>query len=128
MKVEILHATTKDVLHSINDVSIYTTIEEIKAMYAQTKHIDASRQAFRKEPRGKFLDDSVTLRSLDFDSTAKLYFKDLGPQVMVVNLLYETFYYIIWKTRTRTKEMTTESSSVDYFIYLKGVKKSFIAP
>jgi len=81
MKVEILHSVTKDVLHTINDVSIYTTIEEIKAMYSQHKNIDPARQAYRKEPRGKFLDDSVTLRSLEFDSTAKLYFKDLGPQV-----------------------------------------------
>lgn len=115
MKVEILHATTKDVLHSINDVSIYTTIEEIKAMYAQAKHVDASRQAFRKEPRGKFLDDSVTLRSLDFDSTAKLYFKDLGPQVSWKNVflaeymgpfvLYFLFYLrpsVIYGAEART--------------------------
>ena len=81
MKVEILHAITKDVIHTLNDVSIYTTIEEIKAMYGQNKNIDPSRQAYRKEPRGKFLDDSVTLRSLEFDNIAKLYFKDLGPQV-----------------------------------------------
>lgn len=50
-------------------------------MYEQTKHVHASRQCYRKEPRGKFLDDSVTLRSLEFDNIAKLYFKDLGPQV-----------------------------------------------
>jgi very-long-chain enoyl-CoA reductase len=103
MKVEILHSTTKDVIHTINDVSIYTTIEEIKAMYAQSKHVDASRQCIRKEPRGKALDDSVTLRSLEFDNIAKLYFKDLGPQVGWKNvflaeytgpfIIYALFYF-----------------------------------
>ena len=39
------------------------------------------RQSYRKEPRGKTLDDDVTLRSLEFDNVARLYFKDLGPQV-----------------------------------------------
>lgn len=82
MKVEIIHSTTKEILHTINDVSIYTTIEEIKKYYQDVKpKLYASRQAYRKDPRGKFLDDDVTLRSLEFDNVARLYFKDLGPQI-----------------------------------------------
>jgi len=82
MKVEILSSSTKDVLHTIQDVSIYTTIEEIKKYYQDVKpKLHPCRQAYRKELRGKFLDDDVTLRSLEFDNVARLYFKDLGPQV-----------------------------------------------
>jgi len=82
MKVEILSSSTKEVLHTINDVSIYTTIEEIKAYYQDAKpKLYPYRQAYRKDLRGKFLDDDVTLRSLEFDNVARLYFKDLGPQV-----------------------------------------------
>jgi len=82
MKVEIVSASTKEVLHTIDDVSIYTTIEQIKGFYQDVKpKLYPTRQAYRKELRGKFLDDDVTLRSLEFDNVARLYFKDLGPQV-----------------------------------------------
>lgn len=81
MKIEILSATNKKLLHTVDDVSIYTTIGEIKEIYQNAKGVVKCSQSFRKEQRGKMLDDSVTLRSLDFDSIATLYFKDLGPQV-----------------------------------------------
>lgn len=82
MKVEILNIRSKDVLLVLNDVSIYTTIEEIKQEYQKVKpHLYLSRQSFKKEPRGKVLGDDETLRSLEFDSSARLYFRDLGPQI-----------------------------------------------
>ncbi|XP_057308467.1 probable very-long-chain enoyl-CoA reductase art-1 [Hydractinia symbiolongicarpus] len=82
MKVEIISARTKEVLHTLEDASIYTTIEEIKIAYEKVKpKLYPSRQAYRKEPRGKILSNDATLRSLEFDNTARLYFKDLGPQI-----------------------------------------------
>lgn len=82
MKVEILHSRTKNVLHVFNDLSLYTTVEEIKQAYHKIKpKLYPARQLFKREQNGKPLSDEDTLRSLGFESEAKLYLKDLGPQV-----------------------------------------------
>jgi len=82
MKVEILHIKSHDVLHSISDVSIHTTIEELKEAFIKVKpKYYVSRVSLRLDTRGKSLGDDESLHSLGFDTTAKLYFKDLGPQI-----------------------------------------------
>jgi len=82
MKVEIINARTKELIHELDDISIFATIKEIKDEFYKVKpKYYPSRQSFRIEPRAKMLSDETTLRSLEFDSTAKLYFKDLGPQI-----------------------------------------------
>jgi len=66
----------------LDDVSIHATIEDIKKLFQKVKpKYYPSRQSFRTEPRGKMLADDVSLRSLKFENDAKLYFKDLGPQI-----------------------------------------------
>uniref|UniRef100_T2M4P1 Trans-2,3-enoyl-CoA reductase n=1 Tax=Hydra vulgaris TaxID=6087 RepID=T2M4P1_HYDVU len=105
MKVELLNATTKAVLITFDDLSIYTSVGEIKELYRNVKpHLYPSRQAFRVEPRGPILDDKQTLQSLKFDSTARFYFKDLGPQVQwktvfLVEYAGPLFVYLIFYLR-----------------------------
>ena len=80
--MELLSATTKAVLITFDDLSIYTTVGEIKELYRKVKpHLYPSRQALRIEPRGLVVDDKQSLQSLKFDHTARFYFKDLGPQI-----------------------------------------------
>ncbi|XP_065648833.1 very-long-chain enoyl-CoA reductase isoform X2 [Hydra vulgaris] len=105
MKVELLNATTKAVLITFDDLSIYTSVGEIKELYRNVKpHLYPSRQAFRIEPRGPIIDDKQTLQSLKFDSTARFYFKDLGPQVQwktvfLVEYAGPLFVYLIFYLR-----------------------------
>ncbi|XP_066932738.1 very-long-chain enoyl-CoA reductase-like [Clytia hemisphaerica] len=82
MKVEIINARTREPIHELNDVSIYATIGEIKEAFSKAKpKYYTSRQSFRTEPRGKMLSDDTTLKSLEFENNAKLFFRDLGPQI-----------------------------------------------
>jgi len=82
MKVEIINARTKEPIHQLDDLSIYTTIEEIKEEFSKVKpKYYPSRQSFRLDPRGRSLSDDTTLHSLQFENNAKLYFKDLGAQI-----------------------------------------------
>lgn len=82
MKVEIFNSRTKELILKLYDISIFSTIKEIKDEFHKVKpKYYQSRQSYRTEPRGKIIADDVTLRSLEFQSSAKLFFKDLGPQI-----------------------------------------------
>ena len=63
-------------------MSIYTTVGEIKRAYHKIKpKLYPSRQLLKKDLNGKVLGNEETLRSLEFDNTARFYLKDLGPQI-----------------------------------------------
>lgn len=55
---------------------------DLKAKVHQlNKKLNPNRQSIRLESRGKQLNDSVTLSSVNLQSGSKVYVKDLGPQV-----------------------------------------------
>lgn len=60
-----------------------TTIKNVKDKIYQTvkKSLDPNRQAIRLDAKGKTLKDEETLGALNIRDGAKLYVKDLGPQI-----------------------------------------------
>ena len=59
-----------------------TTIFEIKQqLHTLQKAPYPQRQCLRLEPKGKALDDSKSVKSLQIKYGSKLYYKDLGPQI-----------------------------------------------
>jgi len=124
MKVEILSARTKEVLHVFDDVSIHATIAEIKELYHKIKpKLYTSRQSFRLEPRGKVLADDVTLRSLEFENAARLYFKDLGPQigwktVFLTEYAGPFFIYLIFYARPSLIYGKASSITIHRYVHI----------
>lgn len=58
------------------------TIADVKVqVHKLASHLYIERQSIRLEARGKSLKDSDTLQSLNLRTGAKLYLKDLGPQI-----------------------------------------------
>jgi hypothetical protein len=53
------------------------TVKDLKEMIGREKrkYADVNRQEIRLEPRGKFLKDETTIRELDLQTGAMLYFK-----------------------------------------------------
>lgn len=63
-------------------VSPLTTIKELKLEVQKlNKALPPNRQSFRLEPKGKAVKDDDSLRTLGVQEGAKLYVKDLGPQI-----------------------------------------------
>lgn len=60
------------------DTSIGALKNEVQKL---RQSLNVHRQSLRLEPRGKTLKDSDTLESLNVISGAKIYVKDLGPQI-----------------------------------------------
>jgi len=82
MKLEICNARTKAVIHTLDDISVFATIQEIKEAFQKVKpNYYISRQSLRSDPRGKSLPSETSLKSLGFEDNGCLYFKDLGPQI-----------------------------------------------
>lgn len=59
-----------------------TTVGDVKKqVHSQKKSLYPDRQSLRLEVRGKSLNDKDTLSSLGLKNGAKIYVKDLGPQI-----------------------------------------------
>lgn len=66
----------KHVFHPSN------TVTHVKRKVHQlSKKLHPDRQSIRLEAKGKTLKDSDTIQSLNLSAGAKLYVKDLGPQI-----------------------------------------------
>lgn len=64
------------------DLPATATIADVKVqVHKLASHLYIERQSIRLEARGKSLKDSDTLQSLNLRTGAKLYLKDLGPQM-----------------------------------------------
>lgn len=83
MELEIVHARSNRPLVTLHDVSGSSTVKDLKDMIGREKrkYGDVNRQEIRLEPRGKFLKDETTVRELDLQTGAMLYFKDRGYQI-----------------------------------------------
>lgn len=82
MEIEILNIVNSKPLGKIT-VADDATIKNVKDKIHQNlkKSLYPSRQAIKVETKGKVLKDEDTLKSLNIQSGAKLYLKDLGPQI-----------------------------------------------
>ncbi|XP_026732075.1 probable very-long-chain enoyl-CoA reductase art-1 [Trichoplusia ni] len=82
MEIEILNASGSKPLGKIV-VNEGTTIKNVKDKIYQTvkKSLAPNRQAIRLDAKGKTLKDEETLGALNIRDGAKLYVKDLGPQI-----------------------------------------------
>lgn len=65
-----------------------STIKNVKEKIHQNvkKSLHPDRQAIKLEAKGKTLKDEETLKSLNIQDSAKLYVKDLGPQISWKNV------------------------------------------
>ncbi|KAG7203026.1 hypothetical protein KM043_010151 [Ampulex compressa] len=81
MEIEIVAAKTSKPIATVN-VKSNTTVEEIKQQLQKLKKAqNIHRQSLRLEAKGKAISDSETVKSLGLKPGAKLYYKDLGPQI-----------------------------------------------
>ncbi|XP_043480016.1 very-long-chain enoyl-CoA reductase [Leptopilina heterotoma] len=81
MEIEVLVASNSKFIENVK-VNPSTTIGEIKnGLYKTKKAPYSDRQSLRTQPKGKSLADTDTIKSLDLKAGAKLYMKDLGPQI-----------------------------------------------
>ncbi|XP_013191266.1 probable very-long-chain enoyl-CoA reductase art-1 [Amyelois transitella] len=81
MEIEILNVAGSKSVCKIQ-VSDDATIKSVKdKIFSAKKSLPPNRQAIKLEAKGKILKDEDTLRSLNIQSGAKLYVKDLGPQI-----------------------------------------------
>lgn len=82
MILDILHASTKKLLHTF-EVSENDTIWNIKdKIYKADAKLYPERQSLRTETRGANLNDNDSLAKLNITGdTNKLYLRDLGPQI-----------------------------------------------
>ncbi|XP_046836883.1 very-long-chain enoyl-CoA reductase [Vespa crabro] len=81
MELEIVNAKSSKSIATVN-VNPNTTIGAIKQqLYELKKAPYVQRQSLRLEAKGKALTDSETVKSLSLRLDAKLYYKDLGPQI-----------------------------------------------
>ncbi|KAF7381240.1 hypothetical protein HZH68_016115 [Vespula germanica] len=81
MELEIVTAKSSKSITTIS-VNPNTTIAAIKQqLYELKKAPYVQRQSLRLDAKGKALADSETVKSLSLRLGAKLYYKDLGPQI-----------------------------------------------
>ncbi|KAJ0182497.1 hypothetical protein K1T71_001866 [Dendrolimus kikuchii] len=87
MEIEILNVVGSKPLGKIQ-ISEDATIKIVKDKIHQSvkKSLYPDRQAIKLEAKGKTLKDEETLRSLNIQNGAKLYLKDLGPQISWKNV------------------------------------------
>lgn len=82
MEIEILNVAGSKPLGKVQ-VNADTTIKNVKDKIQQSlkKSLYPERQAIKLEAKGKPLNDEDTIKSLNLDSSSKLFVKDLGPQI-----------------------------------------------
>lgn len=86
-------------------VSNTDTVKDIKVQVAkQQKKLNVNRQSIRTSAKGKDVKDSATVASLELKDGAKVYVKDLGPQiswrfVFLCEYLGPLIVYLIFSTR-----------------------------
>lgn len=76
-------------VHTVRDASVCkisvsntATISDIKKEIARTpKGLAVERQSIRTDIKGKDVDNSKTVSSLQLESGSTIYVKDLGPQI-----------------------------------------------
>ncbi|XP_015910218.1 probable very-long-chain enoyl-CoA reductase art-1 [Parasteatoda tepidariorum] len=82
MEVEILQSGSGKVVAHLSDLSPASTVYDVKKeIHKLKKKLHPSRQALKLDQRGKFLNDGLTLDSVEFKGQKQLYLKDLGPQI-----------------------------------------------
>ncbi|KAF5289608.1 hypothetical protein FQR65_LT11799 [Abscondita terminalis] len=80
--VEIEVCTISDRSLGKIQVANTATIKDIKVQIAkQQKKLNINRQSIRTTSKGKDVKDSATVASLELKNGAKIYVKDLGPQI-----------------------------------------------
>uniref|UniRef100_U5EW85 very-long-chain enoyl-CoA reductase n=1 Tax=Corethrella appendiculata TaxID=1370023 RepID=U5EW85_9DIPT len=81
MEIEILDAKNSKPIGKCT-VQAQTSVRELKvSVHHLKKSLNPHRQSLRLESRGKTLKDTDTIESLSLRDGAKLYCKDLGPQI-----------------------------------------------
>lgn len=80
MEIEILDPRSSKVLTKCN-ANTATTVKELKVQIQTSKKLSVHRQALKLDVKGKTLNDSDTIESLDLRSGSKIYLRDLGPQI-----------------------------------------------
>uniref|UniRef100_A0A3B1IJQ9 Trans-2,3-enoyl-CoA reductase-like n=1 Tax=Astyanax mexicanus TaxID=7994 RepID=A0A3B1IJQ9_ASTMX len=81
-QVEILDTETKEQLCFLDKVEPHSTISDIKGLFHKSyPRRYPARQALTLHPQGNLLKDDEVLQNLPGGTTAKLYFRDLGPQL-----------------------------------------------
>ncbi|XP_015597859.1 very-long-chain enoyl-CoA reductase [Cephus cinctus] len=81
MEIEVVSGGGSKSVATVN-VSPSSTVGDIKQQLFKLKKAPyVQRQSLRSEPKGKALADSKTVQSLGLTNGAKLYYKDLGPQI-----------------------------------------------
>lgn len=82
MEIEILQSGNGKHVALLADLSLSSTIHDVKKeIHKLKKKLHPARQALRLESHGKFLNDNVTLGTIEFKGQKQLYVKDLGPQI-----------------------------------------------
>ena len=80
MEVEVLSVSGKHL--TTLEVAASASILDVKRAYSAVKPgVYPERQAYRVNAKAKNLKDNDSLAALGFKTSAKLYFKDLGPQI-----------------------------------------------
>nr|CAD7457122.1 unnamed protein product [Timema tahoe] len=80
--IEILAAQGSKSIAVLQNLSPSTSVSDLKKqIHSRKSNLYPNRQALRLEVKGKTLKDEETLKSLGMRSGAKLYVKDLGPQI-----------------------------------------------
>ena len=81
LQIEILDAKSSKPIGKVY-VEPSVTIKSLKdQIHTLKKSLNPHRQAIRQDARGKSLKDSDTIESLNLREGAKLYVRDLGPQI-----------------------------------------------
>ncbi|KAF4522213.1 hypothetical protein B566_EDAN007364 [Ephemera danica] len=82
MEIEVLGCHNSKPIATLENLSSSTTVKDLKKqLYAKKKNLYPERQSFRLEAKGKSLNDNDTIGSLKLKGGAKIYLKDLGPQI-----------------------------------------------
>ncbi|XP_065331387.1 probable very-long-chain enoyl-CoA reductase art-1 [Cloeon dipterum] len=82
MEIEVLSTSGSKPLFTLTGLAPSTTIKEIKdQIYRKKKALYPERQSIRLEVKGSSLKDSEPISSFGLKSGAKIFLKDLGPQI-----------------------------------------------
>nr|CAD7575125.1 unnamed protein product [Timema californicum] len=82
--IEILAAQGSKSIAVLQNLSPSTSVSDLKKqVHSRKSNLYPNRQALRLEVKGRTLKDEETLKSLGMRSGAKLYVKDLGPQIVL---------------------------------------------
>jgi len=83
LQLEVVHAKSNKPLVTLYDILDTFTVEELKKNIAskKSKYRDLNRQELRLEPKGKPLNDDLTLKEVGLKNGAMVYFKDRGMQI-----------------------------------------------